>query len=146
MPRRRAIDWGSARVAAVAACVFSAIVLAADLPPRARAHRPPLVGSYAGSLLTNSVAANLSSDADVPATVAALERTSHSIVGMAVDQCRDFELLRPMLAATAGAGISVFGVLGSHNGPIYCDAVYGNFDIIFRPFSTQFHMLFPRSC
>ena len=128
MPRRCVLNLGSApAVAAVAvvAIVFSAIVLAADLPPQARVPRPPLVGSYAGSLLTNSAAANLSSDADVPATVAALRRTSHTIVGMAVDQCRDFALLRPMLAATAGTGISVFGVLGSHNGPIYCDAVYG---------------------
>lgn len=92
---------------------------------RASDAHTPLVGSYAGSLLTNSLASNLSSDADVPATVVALLRTSQTIVGMAVDQCRDFELLRPMLTATAGTGISVFGVLGSHNGPIYCDAVYG---------------------
>ena len=73
----------------------------------------------------NSVSANMSSDVDVVATVAALKRTSHTVVGMPVDQCRDFELLRPMLEATAGTGISVFGVMGSHNGPIYCETVYG---------------------
>jgi alpha-galactosidase len=45
-------------------------------------------------------------------------------MGSFVDECFYFATLRPLLEATRSTGISVFGMLRSHNGPIYCPEVW----------------------
>jgi hypothetical protein len=83
-----------------------------------------LLGSY-GYWLTGSspVPATVS---DIAATISAFQETGQTLMGVPVDQCHYWALLRPALEATAHTEIKVFGVLGSHNGPIYCPAVWGN--------------------
>lgn len=87
---------------------------------------PTLLGSYP-HLLKNS-ATNLSSDNDILASVTEAKRTGQTLMGSFVDECFYYDQLRPLLEATTGTGISVFGMLRSHNGPIYCPAVFGNTD------------------
>jgi hypothetical protein len=82
-----------------------------------------LLGSYP-HVLQNSLR-NLSSEADVAATVATWKATGQTLGGFYIDECYYHQLLRPFLEATKGQGISIFGMLRSHNGAIYCTAVYG---------------------
>ena len=84
----------------------------------------PLLGSYP-HVVQNSLRFNLSSEADVSATVAAWKATGQTLGGFYIDECYYFQLLRPFLEATRGHGISIFGMLRSHNGPIYCMSAYG---------------------
>jgi hypothetical protein len=52
------------------------------------------------------------------------QRSGQTLIGFYIDECYYHSLLRPMLVATAGKGMSVFGMLRSHNGPRYCPTVY----------------------
>jgi hypothetical protein len=81
-----------------------------------------LLGAYP-HIMQNSFT-NLSSAADVTATVAACKRLGQTVIGMFVDECYYYQLLHPLLEAADGTGISVFGMIRSHNGPIYCPSVY----------------------
>lgn len=93
-------------------------------------HRMPILwksddvlqGSY--PFLLKSSEPTLNSDMDINATVAMLKQTKQTVVGMYVDSCRYYSYLRPLLVATVGTGIQVFGTLRSHNGAIYCPAVW----------------------
>eukprot|EP01052_Picozoa_sp_SAG31_P007304 SAG31_NODE_347_length_17310_cov_3.764743_9_plen_1165_part_00 len=82
-----------------------------------------LLGSY-GYWLTGSQKAPVTVS-DVNATISAFQRNGQTLMGVPVDECHYWALLRPALEATAHTQIKVFGVLGSHNGPIYCPAVWG---------------------
>lgn len=75
-------------------------------------------------LLKNSML-TLNSSVDINATVAWYKQTKQSLVGVNIDQCYFYEALVPLLKATRGSGIRVFGTMGSHNGPIYCPSVWG---------------------
>eukprot|EP01052_Picozoa_sp_SAG31_P016638 SAG31_NODE_1109_length_9860_cov_22.119353_1_plen_805_part_00 len=103
-------------------CQRAAPLKADDHPKKSQIE--PLLGSYP-HIIQNS-ATNLSSDADVAATVAAVKASGQSMIGMYIDECYWWSLLQPLLEATRGTAVAVFGMLRSHNGPIYCQAVYGN--------------------
>ena len=75
-------------------------------------------------LLHNSMP-TINSSVDINATVAWYKQTKQSLVGVNIDQCYFYEALLPLLKATRGSGIRVFGTMGSHNGPIYCPSVWG---------------------
>ena len=83
-----------------------------------------LLGSYP-HLLKSSLP-NLTSANDVDASVAEALRTGQTLMGSYIDECFYYATLRPLLLATRGTGIRVFGMLRSHNGPIYCPAVWGS--------------------
>jgi hypothetical protein len=83
-----------------------------------------LMGAYP-HLLKSSVP-NMSSANDVAASVELAKRTKQTLIGTFIDECFYYETLRPLLQETVGAGISVFGMLRSHNGAIYCPAIWGN--------------------
>jgi hypothetical protein len=83
---------------------------------------PPLQGTY--PYLLKSSEATLASDEDVNATVAMLVATKQTLVGMYVDECYYYDYLRPLLEATRGTEIRVFGTLRSHNGALYCPSVW----------------------
>jgi hypothetical protein len=87
---------------------------------------PLLVGSYGseGMLLQNSFG-NLSSSFDLAATVAAFVATDQTLLGIFVDECAYYDMLIPVLQATSGTPIRVFGVLRSHNGDVYCPGAWG---------------------
>ena len=83
-----------------------------------------MLGSYPHIILNSYK--NLSSDADVKATIAAAKASGQTMIGMYVDECYYFSFLRPLLEAAQGEGVSIFGMLRSHNGQIYCQEIYGN--------------------
>ena len=91
---------------------------AGDTPPKT------LMGSYPH--LLKSSTPNMTSGNDVTASVELAKRTKQTLIGTFIDECFYYETLRPLLQETVGTGISVFGMLRSHNGAIYCPAVWGN--------------------
>eukprot|EP01050_Picozoa_sp_SAG11_P003269 SAG11_NODE_181_length_13239_cov_10.587139_4_plen_977_part_00 len=85
-----------------------------------------LFGSHGseGMLLQNSWP-NLTSGIDVAATVATLISTKQTLLGMFVDECAYYDALVPILQATQGTNIRVFGSLRCHNNNVYCARVWG---------------------
>ena len=108
----------------LAACHGGAAAAASHPEPRPRA--ATLFGSHAseGMLLQNSWP-NLTSGIDVAATVAALVSTKQTLLGMFVDECAYYDALVPMLQATQGTEVRVFGVLRCHNNNVYCARAWG---------------------
>ena len=105
--------------------VALALLLAPSAGEQLSAHNQvTLLGSYP-HLLKNSLT-NLSSLDDIAASVAEAIHTKQTLMGSYIDECFYYDSLRPMLTATHGTGISVFGMLRSHNGNIYCPAIWGN--------------------
>ena len=85
-----------------------------------------LFGSHGSEgMLLQSSWTNLSSGFDIDATVAALVSTKQSLLGMFVDECGYYDALVPMLQATQGTGIRLFGVLRCHNNNVYCARAWG---------------------